>query len=169
MSESVVVTVKQLRAIADQDDAQGVLAVLEKYPDLPDAARVRLTFLQDSLRVDLLTPTEKNDDVKQDYPNVKVVGMGSMTLVGFRKELGTFGNCWGGMLKGDKHEHQVVNIGWESLDAAGVPFPLDGILIDECIAITDKRIPSAAFRARPCSVHHDAAAFQIWKDLTADA
>lgn len=61
-NDVTVVTVKELRAIADQDYAQGVLAVLEKYPDLPDDARVRLTFLRNSLRVDLLNPTEKEGD-----------------------------------------------------------------------------------------------------------
>ncbi len=60
MSSSIVVTVKDLRDIADQDE--GVLAILEKYPDLKDDARVRLTFAENSLRVDLLEPTEKEGE-----------------------------------------------------------------------------------------------------------
>ncbi len=168
MSSSIVVTVKDLRDIADQDE--GILAILEKYPNLADEERVRLTFAENSLRVDLLTKPE----CKEDYPKVEVISCGGMTMVGYQKEIGTFGNCWSAMLKNDKKkpshdEHQVVNIGWESLEATGVPFPLEGILINGRIAITDRRIPPAAFRTEPCTVHADTEPFQIWKDMTADA
>lgn len=96
---------------------------------------------------------------------VDIIAIGDSTLVWYGPEIGVFGNCFSGIGKDGVALH-IVNIGLESLQATGVTCPLRAMISashPKRAYIIDPRIPEAAFRKRPCTTHHDEAAFMEWR------